>query len=1197
MEHPDKQRQRSFFRAGILFCALFIALALSHFVYGQCIAPVIDFSFTDNQCAGTSVQFTSSVNGAGTFSYAWEFGDATTSTQQNPSHSFTSNPGNGTQTFNVKLTVTNTTTNCAQSITKSVLIKQPPDATINSDATSDYFNGEPIFKTCSVSSAIVTFTNPSSTSNANYVIDWGDGTPNFSTTSWISTTHPYAVGFWTLTYSITGQNGCSVIKTYKVFVGSNPEVSFGTPGNTDNCSPSPLTFPITGTNNNPIGTTYTVTYNDGSPAEVYNHPPPPSVTHTFLKSSCGITSSDGSNTYPNSFSANIVASNPCGHSSVGVVPIYVSTPPVANYILSTTTPITCVNTPVCFTNSSTGSVSITNSGSSCNIIPKIVWIITPLSGFTLSSSSSLGNDFGSSSSNAWATGTDVICPTFNLPGTYFIKMKVGNRCGIDSIVKTILVNPLPTATISGTTSVCRNAVSPVITFTGANGTAPYTFTYKINEGGNKTVTTTSGNSATVSALTGTAGTFNYNLVSVQDASTAACSQPQTGVATLTVKALPTVAISGTTSVCLNAASPLITFTGANGTAPYSFTYNINGGIAQTVTTISGNSVTVPVLTSTAGTFSYNLVSVQEGSSTACSQSQAGVATVTVNPTPAPMVLTPKEFCNGVVSLPITFNNEVTGTTYAWTNSETLIGLPDHGTGAVQSFNPTNTSANPIIATITVTPTANGCAGSPQSFTITVNPLSQITFSQDNQTICMGENTTLVTLNSATPEVTYNWISVAPAGISGAAPSGTSTIPVQTIVNSTNVPLTVIYKATASLTGGINCEGAEFIYTITVNPKPFIGNLATTACSGSTFTVTPSNGSGNIVPSGTTYTWSDPIISPAGALTGAAAQSSPQSAISQLLTNITNAVATATYSVTPMYSECAGLPFDVIVTVKPMPTVNAVSDISHCNGEQNAQIDFSGNVPGTVYNWVSNITSIGIAASGSGMIPAFRALNTGSAPKIAKITVTPSFNGCTGVSESFNITVYPILPVSVSIIAGSNNICPGTSVTFTATPVNGGISPVYQWIVNGTIAGTNTSTYTYSPVNGDTIKCQLLSNAICPSGNPALSNTIKMTVYSNLPANVTISASTNDVCPGESVTFTAVPFNEGFAPVYQWFVNGVKAGANQPVFSYNPVNGDVVKCQLTSSNTCSSGGVIMSNLINNDCRPTCITAIFYICTNQ
>ena len=94
---------------------------------------------------------------------------------------------------------------------------------------------------------------------------------------------------------------------------------------------------------------------------------------------------------------------------------------------------------------------------------------------------------------------------------------------------------------------------------------------------------------------------------------------------------------------------------------------------------------------------------------------------------------------------------------------------------------------------------------------------------------------------------------------------------------------------------------------------------TPICSGTGFTVTPTNTLPDVVPTGTTYTWTTPVIAPAAAITGASAQVTPQTSISQILTNTTSAVATATYTVTANSGGCTST-FTITVTVNPLPTV-------------------------------------------------------------------------------------------------------------------------------------------------------------------------------------------------------------------------------------------------------------------------------------
>jgi fibronectin-binding autotransporter adhesin len=98
------------------------------------------------------------------------------------------------------------------------------------------------------------------------------------------------------------------------------------------------------------------------------------------------------------------------------------------------------------------------------------------------------------------------------------------------------------------------------------------------------------------------------------------------------------------------------------------------------------------------------------------------------------------------------------------------------------------------------------------------------------------------------------------------------------------------------------------------------------------------------------------------------------------------------------------------------------------------------------------------------------------------------------TSTATVVVNPYLPVSVSIGASATSICSGTSVTFTATPTNGGSSPTYQWKLNGTNVGTNSATYiNASLANSDQVTCTLTSNYSCTTGNPATSNTITMSV--------------------------------------------------------------------------------------------------------
>jgi hypothetical protein len=131
-----------------------------------------------------------------------------------------------------------------------------------------------------------------------------------------------------------------------------------------------------------------------------------------------------------------------------------------------------------------------------------------------------------------------------------------------------------------------------------------------------------------------------------------------------------------------------------------------------------------------------------------------------------------------------------------------------------------------------------------------------------------------------------------------------------------------------------------------------------------------------------------------------------------------------------------------------------------------------------------------------------------------------------------ITVNDLLPVSVTIVSDANPVCTGTAVTFTATTINGGSSPSYQWYRGATAVGSNSPAYSYTPSNGDVITVRLSSSETCKSGSPATSNAVVMTVYSSAPGQPgTITGSAN-VCQGQTDVSYSIS-DVANASYYEW----------------------------------------------------------------
>ncbi|MFH1119490.1 MAG: FG-GAP-like repeat-containing protein [Bacteroidota bacterium] len=269
---------------------------------------------------------------------------------------------------------------------------------------------------------------------------------------------------------------------------------------------------------------------------------------------------------------------------------------------------------------------------------------------------------------------------------------------------------------------------------------------------------------------------------------------------------------------------------------------------------------------------------------------------------------------------------------------------------------------------------------------------------------------------------------------------------------------------------------------------------------------------------------------------------------------------------------------VIQSVTPSLTISTPSNL-FCQG---TQVTFTA-VPvngGTnpAYQWTVNGNPAG---TGSYQFTTSTLNNNDVVACVMTSSITcvtiPTVNS-NPVTVSVTLNVTPALTIS----AGQTTICAGSSVTFTAFPVNGGSNPAYQWRLNGNpVYGATSATYTTSSlVNNDIVSCQLTSNAPCLVTPTAVSSGITITVMPTVPASVNIAASQTSICSGETITITATPLNGGTSPAYQWKKNGNPVnGATGPVFIVNNlVDNDVITCSMTSNASCPVPAVAISNAI-------------------
>jgi gliding motility-associated-like protein len=677
----------------------------------------------------------------------------------------------------------------------------------------------------------------------------------------------------------------------------------------------------------------------------------------------------------------------------------------------------------------------------------------------------------------WNPGTATAGPTAVTasgltPGNnYYIMIDgyAGDVCDyIIGIESGALIPVNATSSITGGQTICLGE-SATLTANGGDGN----YTWANNDG----ISATTGSS--VSVTPASEGTFTYNVTS-GSGSTLCPSTNTANVQVQVINCICTISASNSGNICPGGnanltATTVVDATGYSWTGPNGF-----GSTDQNVLSISP-----PI---TPGTYDYIVTA------TVPSGTCESTTTITVYEPPTVTLPADMAVCNQTPIATTILTSSPSGATYSWTNSNPSIGLAASGTGDIPAFTASNSTNAVLQSTITVTPTLNGCEGVASSFTISVVP-TPIMDQVSDIIQCVGSTINDVVFSSIFPATAYSWTSNSTS--TGVDANGNGNIPSFTATNSTNGPLTSLITVTPALNV---CVGTPITFNITVNPLPLVNaGPAQTVCSGTPVTV---QGSGAL-----TYSWNNGVtnnvaFNPTATNTytltatdfngcvntddvtitvnplpivnagldqalciGASTSLTASGSIGNTYTwnnGINNGVSftpntTQTYTVTAVDGNNCQNTDQVVVTVNPLPTINAGADESICAGT-NIVLSGSGSVS---YSWTNGVNN-----------------GQSFAPGIGTNTYTVTGTDANGCVSTDDITI-TVLPVPVADFSADTTIgYSPLNVTFTNNSANAN-QMIWAFADNNLFVTNNNPTvnYTFTSI-GDYPVILIASNGIC-----------------------------------------------------------------------------------------------------------------------
>lgn len=739
-------------------------------------------------------------------------------------------------------------------------------------------------------------------------------------------------------------------------------------------------------------------------------------------------------------------------------------------------------------------------------------------------------DFGGGDTTSVISNPTI---TYTVPGTYLVQLYVNDpsTCNaLDTAYQYITVYPSIATNFDFVVPACTNQVA----FYDSSAVAPASWLWYFDDGDSSLIQNPQ------HTYTST-GAYDVQLIS---STINGCKD--TVIKQVNFFETPPISISPAATICKENTTQLT----ASGGFEYSW---------SPITDLSDPSIPNPVAGPDTTTIYTVTVSSVNGAGDTCIQT----ATVQITISPSPTMTSPNNaaVCNGgTVTIPLTSS---VSSTYSWIaadNVNTTGESTTTQTGSPLSNTLTNNTASAEIVTYTVTPTSSpqGCLGTPQTVSVSVNPSPAMT-SPTSATICNG-NTVSIPLTSDQTS-TYTWIAADNSNTTGESLTIQTGTPLSnTIFNNTIVVQTVSYTVTPT-SSPEGCAGTPQTVIVTLTPSPTMTNADTaTICDGLTVSIPLSSTMAS------TYTW---IAADNINTTGESTTLQTGSPLSNTITNISTSIQSVIYTVTPtlISGTCAGISQTVTVTVIPPPTMTSPITAAICSDEM-INIPLTSNVTST-YSWIAadNANTTGESITAQIGSPLSNTLtNNSTTVQTVGYTVTPtsSPDGCAGVPQTVTVTVYSDIVADFDFVK-----VPCTNqVTFYDSSA---VAPVsWLWYFDdGDSSMLQNPPHTYD--TSGTYNVQLITSTINGCADTVI-------VQVNFAAGNPVVVSQNDtICKGNSTQLIA---SGGFS--YLWTPS---TGLNNPAIS-DPI---------ASPDTTTTYSVIISNVdtFGDTCSHVLTTTIFVI----